>query len=147
MYLSKNIYLSFTYFHIPSHKGRERVYVVLVCRTWEVSNIPGYKGVKVLSEKCHLVSVVGNAVQGLLGSNISQILSPLSSTVQAVCKPAPVCNTNNNSRPLAAWVEFMNSRQDKEFTEKNAFFGWYFAYFRGFSGKILPFGGSFWSRT
>ena len=31
----------------------------------------------------------------------------------------------------------MNSRQDKEFFEKNAFF----AYFRGFSGKILPFGG------
>ena len=35
----------------------------------------------------------------------------------------------------------MNSMQDKEFLEKNAFFGWYFAYFRGFSGKILPFGG------
>ena len=35
----------------------------------------------------------------------------------------------------------MNSRKDKEFFRKNSIFGVYFAYFRGFSGKILPFAG------
>ena len=62
------------------------------------------KAGKLVPDECHLVSVVGNLVQGLLGSNTSQILSPLSSTVQAVCKPAPVCNTHYNSEPTAYTV-------------------------------------------
>ena len=42
---------------------------------------------------------------------------------------------------------FVNSRKDKEFLEKIAFFGYILHILGGFRGKFCLLGGSFWSRT